>query len=86
MAKCKGCGAEIVWIKTTAGKSMPCDPGLVPYWAKPGAAGKVVTAFGEVISCEFKGDQTKVTGIGYVPHWSTCPAAGSFRKGGEGHG
>lgn len=23
--KCKGCGAQIVWFKTTAGKSMPVD-------------------------------------------------------------
>lgn len=22
---CKGCGADIVWMKTTAGKSMPVD-------------------------------------------------------------
>ncbi len=25
MAKCKGCGKEIVWITTISGKSMPCD-------------------------------------------------------------
>ena len=40
---CRGCGAEIVWVKTTAGKSMPCNPGAVPFWARPGAPGKVVT-------------------------------------------
>jgi hypothetical protein len=47
MAKCKSCGAEIVWIKTIAGNPMPCDPaeqtfvtndgqtlkGRVPHWA-----------------------------------------------------
>ena len=22
---CKGCGAPIIWIKTSGGKSMPCD-------------------------------------------------------------
>lgn len=33
---CRGCGAEIVWVKTEAGKSMPCDPGAVPFWARPG--------------------------------------------------
>lgn len=25
MAKCKSCGAEIVWITTINGKSMPCN-------------------------------------------------------------
>lgn len=24
--KCKSCGADIIWIKTLAGKQMPCDP------------------------------------------------------------
>lgn len=23
---CKGCGEQIIWIKTLAGKAMPCDP------------------------------------------------------------
>ena len=45
--KCKGCGAEILWIKTKAGKIMPCNTdkttivtaqgetiiGHVPHWA-----------------------------------------------------
>lgn len=83
MAKCKACGAPVVWIKTLSGKAMPCDPGVVVYWAKKGAKGKVVTPNGEVISCEFKGDIQTATGIGYVPHWATCPGAGEF-KGGAG--
>lgn len=45
--KCKGCGAEILWIKTKNGKIMPCNTdkttivtsqgetitGHVPHWA-----------------------------------------------------
>lgn len=75
MAKCKGCGAEIIWI----GK-MPCDPERVTYWAKPKAPGKVVTPNGEVISCVFEGDLQQATGVGYVSHWATCPQAGKFRR------
>ena len=26
MARCKGCGAEIDWIRTRTGKNMPVDP------------------------------------------------------------
>lgn len=47
MAKCKGCQAEIVWIKTTNGKNMPCNAekttvvtedgktvvGHIPHWS-----------------------------------------------------
>lgn len=80
MAKCKGCGAPIVWIKTPGGKSTPCDPDLIPYWERAGAKGKVVTPNGEVISCEFDGDLQKATGLGFVSHWSTCPQADSFRR------
>lgn len=53
MAKCKSCGAEIIWKKTSRGKAMPCDPeritiitmnsgqvlqGYIPHWENcPGA-------------------------------------------------
>ena len=80
MAKCKGCGAEIIWIGTPGGKSIPCDPEEVTYWEKPRAKGKVVTPNGMVLSCEFSGEPEKATGIGYVSHWSTCPKAGQFRR------
>lgn len=80
MAKCRSCGAPIIWIKTQGGKSMPCDPDLTMYWQKPGAAGKIVTPNGEVISCTFTGDMRHATGLGYVSHFSTCPHADQHRK------
>lgn len=80
MAKCKGCGQEIIWIMSPAGKVIPCDPEPVIYWQKPKAKGKVVTKNGMVISCDFEGDMAKSTGIGYVPHWATCPKAEMFRR------
>ena len=58
---CKACGKPIVWIRTTKGKSMPCDAEPVAYK-------------------EIKGGKEKMTGVGYIPHWSTCPQANSFRK------
>lgn len=77
---CKGCGKKIVWIQTVNGKSMPCDPGMVTYWEKPGAAGKVITPNGMTLSCEFEGDIQNATGIGYRPHWATCPEAKKFKE------
>ena len=79
MAKCRGCGADIIFIKTLGGKSIPCDPEQILYWEKPKAKGKVVTPNGMVISCEFDGDTQKATGVGYIAHWSTCPAAKDFK-------
>jgi hypothetical protein len=78
--KCRGCGAEIVWIKTSSGKSMPCDPKPVLYWEKAKAPGKVVTPNGETLSCKFQGDIDAATGIGYISHFSTCPKAVNFKR------
>lgn len=75
MPKCKGCGKEIIWIK-----QIPCDPLPVAYWAKEKARGKVVTPNGQVISCDFRGDLQRATGLGYVTHFASCPAAARFRK------
>lgn len=33
ISKCSGCDADIVWIKTAAGKSMPVDGDGTPHWA-----------------------------------------------------
>lgn len=76
MAKCKYCGAEIIWVKTTAGKMMPCDPGIVEYIAATTANERIVTPNGEVVTCiicETKAQQEVADGTGYVPHWHTCP-------------
>lgn len=34
--RCAGCGAQIIWIKTKAGKNMPCNTLLVDYKADGG--------------------------------------------------
>lgn len=80
---CRSCAAPIVWIRTKNGKSMPCDAKPLPF--KYGGNTKLVTPFGEVVSCEvvkFKYSD-KVEGYGYTPHWSTCNAPDSFRKAGH---
>ena len=81
MATCRGCGQPIIWIKTTAGKPMPCDPIPLPYWARDKAKEKVVTKAGEVISCDLSGEVGTNTGLGYVPHWATCPERDRFKRG-----
>ena len=83
MAKCKACGAPIIFIRTQGGKKMPCDPEQRMYWQRKGAKEKIVTPNGEVLSCEFSGDLNKATGVGYVSHWATCPFADRFKKEGK---
>ena len=79
-ATCRGCGAPIVWIRTTGGKSMPCDAKPVLYKERKGAAGKIVTPNGEVLSCDLDVEPDEATGIGYISHFVTCPQAEQFRR------
>lgn len=79
-ARCRGCGAEIVWIRMPSGKSMPCDAEPRYFIERPKTGSKkIVTANGEAFFCEYTDDPNAATGVGYVPHWGTCPAAGEFR-------
>lgn len=81
MSRCKSCGAEIIWIKTQSGKSMPCNPERIVYWKKPGGGSrKIVTPNGEVLSAKLEGDPTKAAGMGYISHFATCPNADMHRK------
>lgn len=78
-ATCRGCGARIVWIKTPAGKAMPCDPSPVYYKADPEGKDRIVTTRGEVVACTIT-TGADATDAGYRPHWATCPQAGHFKK------
>lgn len=78
---CAGCGATIIWIGTIGKRAMPCDPKQVTYWNTKKGHTTIVTPNGETIAkAEIEGDLQKATGIGYIPHWATCPVAGKFKK------
>lgn len=78
--KCSKCRADVIWVRTRAGKNMPCDPTPVTYWQDSKGKGRVITPNGETIACRFEGDMDKATGWGYIPHWGTCPNRRDFKK------
>ena len=80
MPRCKGCGAEIVWIKSKNGRAIPCDPEPIPY--KRGAAGtsRIVTPGGAVLAGTFTSDPNEADSFGYRSHWSTCSRAEIFKS------
>lgn len=83
MAKCRSCGAEIIWIRTASGKSMPCDAAGISYSEVllPGVKGNkiltLVTESGTIVRTEFDPAGDK---IGYTSHFATCPNANQHRK------
>ena len=78
---CKGCGAQIKWIRTIGGKKMPVDPEAA-FVIPCGGSERFVTDEGAVIS----GRLARLDEIGgrtplaYIPHWKTCPNAADFRQ------
>lgn len=84
MSTCRGCGAPIDWITTTAGKYMPVDPEPV-FIIEGGGSDRFVTDEGEVLVGRRALPEEERPGleVAFVPHWKTCPEAGRFRRGGR---
>lgn len=72
---CRGCGKQIIWTRTAAGKAMPCDPQLVSF--TPGGGPETfITPYGKTE----RGRRSQEGQQGYVPHWVTCPHWKQFKK------
>lgn len=80
-AKCKYCGQQIIWIRTSSGKMMPCNPGLIDYVEVKGGREKIVRMDGAVVAAEIvDGKHFEPDGTGYTSHFATCPKAGKARR------
>jgi hypothetical protein len=75
LTECRGCGAKIGFLKNPrTGKWMPVNPERVTGVDAPDD-GVLIAENGAVLRGVLPED------VGYVPHWSTCPVAGDFRRG-----
>lgn len=80
MAECRGCGAEIKWIKSPNDKWLPVDPELVELDELESGM-SLVTEDGEIVKADAgRADADDEPRTGYVAHWSTCPKADQFRR------
>lgn len=77
MSKCKSCGANIIWIPTVSGKSMPCDAKPIPYREDANGNMMLVTSDGRVVKAKIDIDSDT---FGYVSHFATCPNANAHRQ------
>jgi hypothetical protein len=69
-AKCRSCGAPIIWAKTKNDKTIPLD-------ATPTADGNLLLVDGVARAPEVTDD---VPFLQYKSHFATCPDAESFRR------
>lgn len=69
---CKGCGAEISWMKTILGKPMPVNPDQTIADGRMNLI--LILENGVVVRSPQAGT------IGHVPHWGTCTSADRFKK------
>ena len=77
---CRGCGRDIAFIKTQAGKSMPVDPDPVYFIAEDHGRNKYVMIDGTVHSGREPHYGDGESRIGYISHFATCPEADKFHK------
>ena len=69
-AKCRSCGAEIIWAQTEFGKLMPMDaeptilPGAFTLESQDGTSTK----------------RARLVGRYYISHFATCPNAAEHRR------
>ena len=83
-SRCRGCGAEVVWIRTTdTGRKMPVD--AEPVWILQGGRDSFVTkdvgiVFGRKIGDAWDDDPDANVIQAYESHFATCPVGGQFRN------
>ncbi len=83
---CSKCGKQIMWIKTKAGKSMPCNPSFVYYKEQKGGKDRIVLTNGEVAVGTVQDYPEHATGFGYkkgqIPQMDefSFPADENLRK------
>lgn len=90
MTLCSGCRAEILWLKTKAGKWMCLDPDPQFKWVVTDAS--LVQAPAKRITLQDRSGETHTGYLateqtpdarriaGYRPHWASCSASKLFRR------
>ena len=67
--RCRECGNDIRFIRTTAGRYMPVDARVIFFTPDEAGTDRVMTEYGEVKRATISADGELV---GYMPHFATC--------------
>ena len=84
MTNCRGCGAEVIWVKTITGrKKMPLD--AEPVRVKVESGGKAdfrkdgYVVIGRIVGDAYDDPEGEVVEA-HESHFATCPVGGQFRN------
>ena len=69
---CRWCGTPIIFIRTEAGRLMPCDAMPQPYWPTDSSGILVYQRDGSCVRGTLRGHDSACAGYGYIPHWASC--------------
>ena len=75
---CRACNAPIIFIKTKAGKSIPCDAESVTFL--PNGDDLFVLPDGTTMRGKAMNVEGPAAKIGYTSHFATCTNPDFFRK------
>lgn len=77
---CRYCGKPIIFIRTEAGRLMPCDAEPVPYWDSDEKGVLIYQRDGRSVRAKLAGLDSLCAGSGYRPHWASCTERRERRK------
>ena len=81
---CRGCGAEVIWIRTAAGMKMPVD--AEPVWIRTEPGGNTFVkkdgkiAFGRKIGDAYEAEEGDILAEVFESHFATCQVGGQFKN------
>lgn len=86
MPNCRACKKPIIFIKSTKGNLIPCDPDLITVENIPGKyidlndSNKLKESVLKVVHPDGRAGKLSDLKTGYISHFATCPEANKFRR------
>lgn len=77
---CQKCKKQIIWIRTVAGKNMPCDAEIKYYKEEVGGKDRIVLPNGQVVVGTILKGPEFADGYGYTSYFATCEFSQMFRR------
>jgi len=72
MTYCRDCGGMIVFVRTAAGRMMPCDTPSVPFMEDYTGGDKLMGYDGVMVDGYILKEPREGSTYAYVPHFHTC--------------